>query len=134
MTPDDADPPPYVPMDLVNEEEGFFDEVEPMKSLVEMVMVAQEAVRVERLKEVVRNEVVNAPKRTGSRKINMAGQIFGWLTVVESRVGSDRHRKVLCRCACQCGGAITVRGADLRSGQLTSCGCGGHRQTVWSRG
>lgn len=52
----------------------------------------------------------------------MAGWTFGRLEVV-ARAGIDAHGQVLWRCACSCGGDVTVRGHDLRRGRTESCGC-----------
>lgn len=51
------------------------------------------------------------------RKLDLRGQTFGKLTVVDSpQVG-------LWNCQCACGGCATVRTAALRSGHTRSCGC-----------
>jgi hypothetical protein len=51
-----------------------------------------------------------------------AGTKFGRLTVLE-RSGSDRAGRAMFRCRCECGSEWLVRGADLRSGHTSSCGC-----------
>lgn len=55
------------------------------------------------------------------RTIDLTGQRFGWLTVIE-RTGSIRGHSVwLCRCDC---GKETVATSDnLKSGHVQSCGC-----------
>lgn len=53
--------------------------------------------------------------------INLVGQKFGQLTVVED-VGS-KNRKHYWRCICDCGNEKIVDGASLRSGNTKSCGC-----------
>lgn len=56
-----------------------------------------------------------------SVKINLAGQRFGQLTVIEE---SGRIRKeVAWKCKCDCGNYVTVAGYNLRSGHTRSCGC-----------
>lgn len=52
----------------------------------------------------------------------MVGQKFGKLTVI-SRAGSDNQRRALWQCQCDCGNSVVVRGAYLRNGHTTSCGC-----------
>ena len=57
-------------------------------------------------------------------KLNLLGEIFGRLTVVED-VGRDKHRQVLWRCVCSCGSNkdVIATAAALRRGSYTSCGC-----------
>jgi hypothetical protein len=58
------------------------------------------------------------------RLINMTGQIFGRLTVIERHGSIARnglHAKWICKCVC--GKQVIVRGADLRLGRQVSCGC-----------
>lgn len=55
--------------------------------------------------------------------IELAGQKFGRLTVVE-RAGNGGHGKhVRWRCLCECGKTIIVSGQCLRNGHTKSCGC-----------
>lgn len=51
------------------------------------------------------------------------GEVFGALTAVE-RVGSNDAGRALWRCACECGKETIIKGAELRAGSYTSCGCG----------
>ena len=57
-----------------------------------------------------------------SRFIDLTGQRFGRLTVIE-RAENDRRGQVRWRCACDCGGASITYGVSLRSGDTRSCGC-----------
>jgi hypothetical protein len=63
-----------------------------------------------------------------SRVIDLTGRHYGRLTV-RRRAGSDRHGKAVWLCLCDpelggCGAMVpSVRGADLRDGTTTSCGC-----------
>ncbi|MCC8022369.1 MAG: transcriptional regulator [Clostridiales bacterium] len=60
-------------------------------------------------------------KRMAGRAIDLTGQAFGELTVLE-RAGSQNGRAVwLCRCSC--GNVCNVTGQKLRGGRITSCGC-----------
>lgn len=57
---------------------------------------------------------------------NLMGQKFGRLTVIErtappSKSKSEHHAYWLCEC--DCGEFHVARGSDLKSGQITSCGC-----------
>jgi hypothetical protein len=50
-----------------------------------------------------------------------AGQRFGRLRIV-TRSGSDSNG-ALWMCACDCGARVRVRGYEIRSGSIQSCGC-----------
>jgi len=53
---------------------------------------------------------------------DMAGQVFGKLTVLEW-AGTDHRRYALWSCECECGNIVVLPGGDLRSGNTKSCGC-----------
>lgn len=55
------------------------------------------------------------------KKIDLTGQTFGRLTVIEE-AGRDRHKNVLWRCTCRCGNETYKSTARLRGG-VQSCGC-----------
>ncbi len=58
-----------------------------------------------------------------SRKIkNLAGQIFGRLSVIEE-VGRDKQHNALWLCKCSCGNYKTTASNYLTRGQTKSCGC-----------
>lgn len=59
---------------------------------------------------------------TGMKKIDLAGQRFGRLTVVKF-VGHDKNRHRCWECLCDCGKIINVDTSRLRSGNTKSCGC-----------
>ena len=63
-----------------------------------------------------------------AKAINIAGQQFGRLTVIE-RVESPRAQAQW-RCVCDCGKETVVRSQDLRSGHTKSCGCYGLEVSV----
>ena len=53
---------------------------------------------------------------------NEIGNKYGKLLVIEEAgIDSSKHR--MWRCQCDCGNIIEVRGAKLRSGDKTDCGC-----------
>lgn len=52
-----------------------------------------------------------------------AGERFGSLVAVE-RVGTSDEGQSVWRCECECGGEREATGAELRYGNITSCGCG----------
>lgn len=56
------------------------------------------------------------------RLIDLTGQRFGKL-VVFSLEGKNSRNLALWRCKCDCGNIVIVSGANLRSGNSTSCGC-----------
>jgi hypothetical protein len=53
--------------------------------------------------------------------INLTGQKFGRLTVLED-VGR-KHNHILWKCLCDCGNMVEVIGSHLRCGNTKSCGC-----------
>lgn len=59
-------------------------------------------------------------KRVGSLRIDLTGQRFGRLMVIEM-IWAYPH--TLCRCKCDCGNEVTVRNAQLSAGKTASCGC-----------
>lgn len=62
------------------------------------------------------------------KKIDLTGQKFGRLTVVEQGINRGKH--ILWRCVCECGAEnIQVEGYDLRQGHTQSCGCYQQEQT-----
>ena len=56
------------------------------------------------------------------KRIDLTGQRFGRLTVIERR-GSDKNKKALWLCKCECGNEVVVRGVSLTNGNTKSCGC-----------
>ena len=57
-----------------------------------------------------------------SKAKDLTGMKFGRLTVIERR-GSDKRKKALWLCKCECGNEVIVRTDILKSGATTSCGC-----------
>jgi hypothetical protein len=64
------------------------------------------------------------PPRAGGKKIDLTGQHFGRLVVIEE-AGRDKIGRVLWRCQCECprSNICVISGGDLRSGHSASCGC-----------
>lgn len=56
---------------------------------------------------------------------DLTGKRFDRITVLE-RVGSNKHKKVLWKCRCDCGTEKVIVGAAMTSGNTKSCGC--HRR------
>ena len=61
--------------------------------------------------------------KTGRPIIEMIGRTFGRLTVLED-AGPTNSNERRYLCICECGGKRRVRGARLRHGEATDCGCG----------
>jgi hypothetical protein len=55
------------------------------------------------------------------RKIDLAGRVFGQLTVIKLLSRGNGCSRWLCRC--NCGNEKAVRGGNLTSGHVSSCGC-----------
>lgn len=58
-----------------------------------------------------------------SNVINMVGETFGRLTVIERDYTERKQRGAYWKCRCVCGNECVVSGKALRSGQVKSCGC-----------
>ena len=56
-----------------------------------------------------------------SQFIDLTGQTFGRLTVLERVVRNKHYATWLCKCSC--GKNKVVRSCHLRSGAIISCGC-----------
>ena len=63
--------------------------------------------------------------------VNLIGQTFGRLTVVE-RGPNDKHKRAQwwCRCSCDDQQLVLKRGNDLQSNRVQSCGCWRSESTV----
>ncbi len=62
------------------------------------------------------------PKPAHSRMMDLSGQRFGKLTVIEDS-GQRSGSSVLWRCRCDCGGETLATRGQLTSGHAVSCGC-----------
>lgn len=56
------------------------------------------------------------------KRSDMTGKTFGRLTMLRV-VDSDKRGKAKWECRCMCGRVVIARGADIRNGTTTSCGC-----------
>lgn len=54
-------------------------------------------------------------------KLDLTGQVYGRLTVIEE--AERRNQKRYWRCRCECGNETAVLQQSLRRGQTQSCGC-----------
>lgn len=57
------------------------------------------------------------------RLIDLTGQVFGRLTVIERNTENDKSNKPAWVCQCSCGQRVIIGGGHLRSGHTQSCGC-----------
>src|SRR5580765_7461064 len=67
-------------------------------------------------------------RQTMARRIDLIGQSFGRLKVIERATNQGTFARWLCQC--ECGKSITALGIHLRSGHTKSCGC--FAREVWS--
>ena len=61
-----------------------------------------------------------------SKLIDLTGQKFGWLTVIERAedyITPAGRRLVAWKCRCECGNIISALSSNLTSGNTSSCGC-----------
>lgn len=54
---------------------------------------------------------------------NLVGNKYGKLTVIEFSHSDGKHRFWKCKCDCPKGTEVIVRGSDLSTGKVRSCGC-----------
>lgn len=57
-------------------------------------------------------------------KIDLAGERYGKLTVLEYSHTDPKSRKSFWKCRCDCGNTTVICASNLRSGNTVSCGCG----------
>ena len=57
------------------------------------------------------------------RKIDLTGQVFGKLTVLEEAQERNKSGSVCWICQCECGNTVVVSGDNLRRNHTKSCGC-----------
>lgn len=60
--------------------------------------------------------------RRGNNMIDLTGQIFGRLTVLEP-TNKRRGSSIIWKCQCECGNICYKCSQDLRQGKTKSCGC-----------
>jgi len=65
---------------------------------------------------------LNKERVSETHKIDLTGQKFGRLTVLED-VGRNKHGQVLWKCLCECGNIVDVLAGSLQSVETQSCGC-----------
>ena len=60
-------------------------------------------------------------KKLGRKIIDLTGQRFGRLTVIE--ISEIKNHKTYWYCQCDCGNKIIVNSSNLKTGHTKSCGC-----------
>ena len=55
--------------------------------------------------------------------IDLTGQTFNYLTVLEKTDKRGADRSIIWKCQCKCGKILEVNGSNLRNGHTKSCGC-----------
>lgn len=55
--------------------------------------------------------------------VDMTGQRFGKLVVIERDFSKGNNKKAYWKCLCDCGNYYSALGPDLRNGHTNSCGC-----------
>lgn len=68
------------------------------------------------------NENKKITKKKGSNYVNLVGQTFSRLLVLEE-YGRDKEGRTLWKCQCSCGNIKIVSTKHLRNGSVQSCGC-----------
>lgn len=62
--------------------------------------------------------------RKNSNYVDLSGQHFGSLTVIERAPGPKWTKKAYYKCLCDCGHEFIAQGCELKSGHTRTCGCG----------
>ena len=57
------------------------------------------------------------------KKVNIIGNKYGKLTVIEELKERSKDGKILCKCLCECGQYCNVKKINLTKGKTKSCGC-----------
>ncbi len=65
----------------------------------------------------------SAQKAGKGKKEDLTGQQFNDLTVLKDSGQRDKYKAIVWDCQCSCGNMTPVRGNDLKSGNIKSCGC-----------
>ncbi len=79
---------------------------------------------------MTKNYIVNNPKP--GLKQNLIGKKRGKLLVTK-KLGSDKRKKVIWECICDCGQTTTISTHYFNCGKKTSCGCKnfGDKNSIW---
>lgn len=76
------------------------------------------------MKDIARENMKEVQKLGAStRLIDLTGQRFGKLTVIQRSEQNTKQGKPMWVCQCDCGNFYTVAGESLKAGKTQSCGC-----------
>lgn len=57
------------------------------------------------------------------KRIDITGNKYGKLTVIEELKERNKDGKIVCRCICECGNYCNIKKINLTKGKTKSCGC-----------
>ena len=86
--------------------------------------------RIVKCKQLRSGQITSCGCKNKTTVKDLLGQRFGKLTVIK-RNGSDKQKRAMWLCQCDCGNQITVRGFDLTNNKIVSCGC--HKREILSK-
>lgn len=76
---------------------------------------------------LARNEIISCgcekKGKTGRKAIDLVGERFGRLEVLERAPGRGTSDSAFWKCKCDCGNIVTVSSSSLKQGDTKSCGC-----------
>lgn len=64
------------------------------------------------------------------KKINIVGNKYGKLTVIEELKERTKQGKILCKCLCECGEYCIIKKINLTKGKTKSCGCSKYTSAI----
>lgn len=79
------------------------------------------ATEIDRNEGTVRKHIKEMGLIKDKKEVDLVGQKFGKLTVIELDPKQEGRRKWICKC--ECGNTTSVREYNLKSGNTKSCGC-----------
>lgn len=84
--------------------------------------------KVVRGSDLRKNKITSCGCRRKSREKrieNLIGKKYGFLTVIEraDEYYDFKNKKNVWKCQCECGNTCYKKGAELKSGRISSCGC-----------
>lgn len=86
--------------------------------------------RIVRYKDLKSQKITHCGCKNKTTVKDLTNQRFGRL-IVKSRYSSDNSKKATWICQCDCGKETIVRGSDLLSNKINSCGC--YKSAKYSR-
>jgi len=68
------------------------------------------------------NDTIGVKSNRGKPPTDMKGKKIGRLLFLE-HIGTDKSRRAIWKCLCDCGTYKNIRGSSVRNGNVQSCGC-----------